>query len=1079
MRKLCHLAPRRSLLALLLFGSVACLSACDDTVAPAGDPEQQPGLKTKAESFESDLPTSSESGKGGGANAGAKPASADASDSTSSTGSDDAQRAIVEADIIQVDGDRLYALSRVAGLTVIDMHDPAQLSILGRYRELNGTPFEMYLRDGVVLAMYSSWGQYVKQTDGNYSWVQTSKIVALDVANPALIGLVGSFDLAGDVSDSRIVGDVMYVVGYQNGSCWGCTQNKPQTTIVSLDVKDARAVHKVDELAYGDANNSYGWNKRSVTVTTERMYVAGPEYGQSMPTGSTIQVVDISNPSGDLVEGASILAAGQISSRWQMDEYQGVLRVISQPPSWWTGTGQNTQKPTVQTFKVVSSQSLTALGSTPLVIPANEQLNTVRFDGARGYAITSERRDPLFTIDLTDPAHPRQAGEVQVPGWIYHLEPRGNRLIGLGYDQGNKDGAITVSIFDVTDLSAPALIDRVNFGGDWATLPEDQDRIHKAFRILPELNLVLVPFSGWSYAKQGPYCYSAYRSGVQLVDMVGDDLTLRGAVPSRGEARRAFVHGSNLLTVSDEAVDSYDFSNRDQPATLGRLTIARNVSHALPLENQTVARINEDWYNGQNSTIDIVALADVDHPERSLGEVSLSDLLATGTGCNTYAWIDAAFARGNQINVSYQRWDYGGADANDGKQQETQVHGVLTIDANDPGKPVVLSKLEERVASDGGNYWYQFYNYYQYGYGSAQHNAVRTDNAIVFQEQRWVQSTGPVSSYELRLRIVDLTDPAHPSQTVLSMPKADGYSGLVVDGANVMLSHFDETKDERARFYVDRIDLSQPTQPKVASKVSVPGSLLHYDRSHERMLTSELVRTVVDDVTSDVCYARFSFADFEQTTDDAGMGAYVTGAPRAGGPVDDAGVPVPQQLPVGKCTGYAQKLHLVHFVDGGAARDDTYALGEDERLTSSDLGDGRVTAIVSHGYGGWYYGGVGIADCFDCGGGYYYGYGVTTRPVDLLTLGGFDTGHFSPGRLTVQNIQDPWWGFWGAPAVYAFGSRALVRGQTDAVVVDTTNPAAPTLARKVPLYGSPQDLHASGNLVLLSLGLNGVQRIDL
>ena len=41
--------------------------------------------------------------------------------------------------------------------------------------------------------------------------------------------------------------------------------------------------------------------------------------------------------------------------------------------------------------------------------------------------------------------HPRQAGEVEMPGWIYHLEPRGNRLIGLGYDQGNPEGSITVS----------------------------------------------------------------------------------------------------------------------------------------------------------------------------------------------------------------------------------------------------------------------------------------------------------------------------------------------------------------------------------------------------------------------------------------------------------------------------------------------------------------------------------------------------------------------------------------------------------------------------------------------------------
>jgi hypothetical protein len=302
-----------------------------------------------------------------------------------------------------------------------------------------------------------------------------------------------------------------------------------------------------------------------------------------------------------------------------------------------------------------------------------------------------------------------------------------------------------------------------------------------------------------------------------------------------------------------------------------------------------------------------------------------------------------------------------------------------------------------------------------------------------------------------------------------------------------MLSHFDETAGGRARFYLDRVDLSLPASPKV-TKVNVPGSLLHYDRAHARMLTSELVRTVVDDITDEACYARFSFADFAQKFDDAGMGSVaVRPAPQADAAVGegDAGValPEPAPVPVGKCTGYAQKLHLVHFVDGGAARDDTYALGESERLTSSSLGDGRVAAIISHGHQGWgWYGGVGggiaVADCFDYCSRYGSGYGAS-QPVDLLTLGGFDVGHFTVGRLTVANLQDPWWGFWGAPPIYASGTRALVRGQTDAVVVELTDPSAPSIVRKVPLFGSPIDLQASGNLVLLSLGMNGVQRIDL
>lgn len=72
---------------------------------------------------------------------------------------------------------------------------------------------------------------------------------------------------------------------------------------------------------------------------------------------------------------------------------------------------------------------------------------------------------------------------------------------------------------------------------------------------------------------------------------------------------------------------------------VGRLNIARNVSHALLLENQAVARINEDWYGSQNSSVDFVRLADVDHAELSLGELDLAQLLRGSSGCASYASV--------------------------------------------------------------------------------------------------------------------------------------------------------------------------------------------------------------------------------------------------------------------------------------------------------------------------------------------------------------------------------------------------------------------------------------------------------
>jgi hypothetical protein len=973
-------------------------------------------------------------------------------------GGQEAERAIVEADIVQVAGNLLYALSQYGGLSVIDIADPTKLRLVGRYRELTGTPFEMYLRDSVAIVMFTSWGQYKKQTDGSYQWIQTSKVVALDTANPAAIAPIGSFDIPGEVSDSRVVGDVMYVVGYQNGSCWDCKANSPLTSVLSLNIANPRAIARVDALEFASSNEGYGGGKRSIAVNTQRIYVAGPEYGQQQPTGSTVQVVDISNAGGDLVEGTTVKVAGQITNRWQLDEFEGVLRVISQPFPWWRNTNQAAT--VVQTFTVTSSQQISALGRTNLVVPPNETLRSVRFDGPRGYAITAEQIDPLFTIDLSNPAQPRQAGELEMPGFVYHMEPRGNRLIGLGYDQNNPAGGITVSIFDVSNIAAPRMLSRVNFGGTWASLPEDQDRIHKAFKILDQQGLITVPFSGWSDTRRGDiYCSGQYKSGIQLIDFQGDTLTARGVAPSRGQARRAIVNGNGLLSVSDEAVDAFDISNRASPVAQGRLTVAQNVAHALPLANGHVARIVQDWYGGQRSVIDVVPLADVDRPEGAVGELDLSKVLASPSDtCAGNAYIEQAFVSGNEIDLLTSRYIYA-------TNNYTQVSALVVIDATDPKAPKLVSKLEWQEQQNTGSIapqnspWYGFSSYYNYGFIGQQTNTLRVEKAIVKLEQRFLYNGSGLNNFELRLNVLDLSDPTKPTKAVLALPKAAGYAGLVADGKDVLFSHYDEVvSGSRARFYIDRVDLTDPTKPALTDKISVPGTLLHYDRANGRAVTSELTRHNIENLTNQECWQRFGFAEWRQNgTQDAGYVPY-------------------QENAKGMCTGYMQHLHMVRFVTGGAVLDSSYHLAESERVSSSSLGDARVTAVLNHGYIYWGWGPA----CFNCGRGGLYGGGGTATPAEVLVLGGLATGTFDVGHLTVDDDgQNAWWGFYGSPPVYASGTRALVRSASDVAIVDTSVPSAPTIVSKVPLYGYANDLQAVGKLVLLSLGMNGVQRIDL
>jgi hypothetical protein len=1026
----------------LLGAALALSSACD------GGSSTGQGAGAGSGEFVSDFPPSAiEGGIRGGTAAGAPSVSDEAAD-TAANG--DATRAIVEADVIQLAGDRLYALSRISGLSVVDVSNPRALKLLGRYRDLPGTPFEMYLRGSVVVAMFSDWGQYVEDGDG-YSFVQTSKVVAIDVADPAAMTALDDFAVPGAISDSRIVGDVLYVVGHEDGYCWGCADQKPQTTVVSLDVKNARDVKKVDALAFSDATNSYGWWQRSVTVNDQRMYVAGPEYGQNGPVGSSIQVIDISDPSGDLVEGAVIEAEGQVSSRWQVDEHEGVLRVLSQPGSW---SGGSLPQPVLATYTVASSSDVRPLGRLPLVVPnPREQLQSVRFDGLRGYAITAERRDPLFTLDLSDPARPAQKGELEMPGFVYHMEPRGDRMWGLGFDQGNPAGGITVTLFDVADLTTPKLLSRVNFGGSWGSLPEDQDRIHKVFRVLDELGLVLVPFSGWDWGSgfDAKTCVSPYQSGVQLVSFANDTLTLEGMAPSRGEARRAFVHRDHLFSVSDASVDSFDITDRKQPAAKGNLSVAQYVTHALPLAGGVVARVNQDYWSS-SPYVDFVAPADVAAPQEALGRIDLAAALADEGACTSAVYLQKAFARGGDVFVTYSRYVQGSYDTG------RDYQGVLRIDASDPSAPTLAGRSEwstqESCAgkADCVDYWYAYDGFYDYGaYNPARTAVVQVGSAVVLLETGSLyRPTG--SDTKLRLRVVDFSSD-EPTSTLLPLPSAS-YGGLAVSGDQIMLGRLEETSvTGRVRFFVQELDLSEPTAPSLGDAINVPGSLMHYDAAHGRIVTSQLTRKPSETLTYEECDTRYGYFEFD----------YPNVAVSS------------NEAPQGTCTGYTQTLHLVRLAGDRATLDGSYTLDATKVVSSSALGDDRVFAVLNDSYAGyWRYAAV---DCFGpCGGG--YGAGVTS-PAELLTLSGLASGELSHGLLTVDGLDQPWWGFWGGLPVYASGTRAILTSSGDLAIVDGSDAAAPKLVRTDALYGSVSNVAFAGDEAFVALGEGGAERISL
>lgn len=252
------------------------------------------------------------------------------------------------------------------------------------------------------------------------------------------------------------------------------------TTITVLDL-DSPALARRSRCFVGEADAMY-LSAHNLYLATSRA-VTISEGGALRFTGTL--VTDIHKFT---LAGLEWRGTGQVDGHlgwdparkpYRMSEHDGLLRVLS-----FTGdTGWAVLEDAAR--RAASPATLTVLreaatGTTlerVATLPnaqrpaplghAGEQVYGVRFIGTRGYLVTFRRTDPLFVLDLADPADPKAVGELQVPGFSDHLFALGNGLLlGSGHDADatGQLGGLRFSLFDVSDPTQPQALGSVVLG---------------------------------------------------------------------------------------------------------------------------------------------------------------------------------------------------------------------------------------------------------------------------------------------------------------------------------------------------------------------------------------------------------------------------------------------------------------------------------------------------------------------------------------------------------------------------------------------------------------------------------------
>jgi len=482
-----------------------------------------------------------------------------------------------EADIVKTDGEYLYVLSGdnllivqayppesaevIANVTFGDLHPAGifvngdRLTVLGSKYVVPTSPYRygFYMIDIKTFArVYDIQDRAdpvllrdLMLTGSYFNSRMIENYVYFVVSQPAYI-IYDTVILPKIYSNDQLVKEIVpSEIYFYNGS-----DNYYQyTTFVAMDMQNATEAPTYMTLMLGGTSSMY--------ASRNNTYITFPEFDGN----TTIFRVRIQ--SNNMTAEAKGHVLGNELNQFSMDEYNGNFRIAT--ATWIDGI------PRSNLF--ILDMNLSIVGSLP-DIEVGETLDSARFMANRCYLSTSiVRQDPFFVIDVENARAPKILGYLKIPGFNRYLHPYDkDHVIGVGRDELNN---VKLSLFNVTNVSAPKYISEYRFEGDWSDTPVSWD--HKAFLFAYAKDLLALPVSISYYSpnytvKQGLFVFNiTLTEGFILKGNVTHQEAEVNGWESSYDIKRAIYIEDVLYTVSDNKIK---LNNLETLALLKEIRIA-------------------------------------------------------------------------------------------------------------------------------------------------------------------------------------------------------------------------------------------------------------------------------------------------------------------------------------------------------------------------------------------------------------------------------------------------------------------------------------------------------------------------
>lgn len=476
---------------------------------------------------------------------------------------------IDEGDVVKTDGEYIYSMS-YHGVSI----SMAQESSTPKAVSSIDIPYpvcDLYIYEDKIAVvaddtMTSDWNTVVLTYD------------LTDIENPELISTLTQ---QGYYISSRRIDNILYLTtSYSVNDLEKIDKNKPETYCPSYGVDgnyscvdfDSIYVSEMVEYVEYVTASSIDLNVAddfadicSVLGAGSDMYMSHSNLYITTPcieeNSNATQIMRFSVNGTGITENGSVTVDGYILNQFAMDEYDGYFRVVTETTPVYTYDEYTTADNTgMHTTLYVFDDELNIVGKTEDVANG-ESVKSVRFDEDTAYFVTFRQTDPLFTVDLSDPASPEILSELKIPGFSEYLHIFGDGLLlGFGREADPYTGVtegLKLTMFDVSDKTNVKEIATRVFTSSEVYSEAEYD--HRAVFVDEEKGIIGIPYISYSNGEE----VSSY-SIFEYDEEVNDFILIKDIELSDLSYARGLYIGEYFYIVTQDSIYTFDYKTFEQ-----------------------------------------------------------------------------------------------------------------------------------------------------------------------------------------------------------------------------------------------------------------------------------------------------------------------------------------------------------------------------------------------------------------------------------------------------------------------------------------------------------------------------------